>query len=76
MSAKGQRGRRGHAPREAVRPVASALDHLAGRRLPGGCDDCHAYQTVEQQAPGVYVLLVHHDDTCPDYRAMRTRGPR
>ncbi len=74
MSAKGQRGRRGHAPREVVRPVPSALDGLAGRRLPGGCDDCTAYQTIEQQASGVYVLLVHHDDTCPAYRAMPTRG--
>ncbi len=73
MTAKGQRGRRGHAPREAVRPVPSALDRLTGRRLPGGCDDCTAYQTVEQQAPGVYLLTVHHDPTCPDYRAMRPR---
>ncbi len=56
-----------------VRPIPSALDGLTGRRLPSGCDDCTAYQTVEQHAPGVYVLLVHHDDTCPDYRAMRPR---
>ncbi len=51
----------------------SALDTLTGRRFPGGCDDCTAYQTVEQQAPGVYLLTVHHDDTCPDYQAMRPR---
>ncbi len=70
MSAKGQRGRRGHAPREAVRPVPSALDHLTGRRLPGGCDDCHAYQ----HAPGLYLLTVHHDPTCPAYQAMRPRS--
>jgi hypothetical protein len=73
MSAKGQRGRRRHTPRENVRPVPSALDGFTGRRLPGGCDDCAAYRTLEQHAPGVYVLLVHHDDTCPDYRTMRAR---
>ncbi|MDP9431752.1 MAG: hypothetical protein M3P91_03275 [Actinomycetota bacterium] len=87
----GQPGHTGHTPNRtpttrAVRRAAeqrarqaatsSALDGLTGRRLPGGCDDCTAFQTVEQQASGVYVLLVHHDDTCPDYRAMCTRGTR
>ncbi|MGI8693512.1 MAG: hypothetical protein ACR2JK_11545 [Geodermatophilaceae bacterium] len=57
--AAGQRGTR--------RPAGSALDAMTGHRIPGGCDDCTAYQTVEQQAPGVYLLAVHHDDTCPDY---------
>jgi hypothetical protein len=49
---------------------------LVGRRVPGGCDDCHADQTVEQRAPGVYLLVVRHDDTCPAYQAMPTRGNR
>ncbi len=62
--ARGHRRRRGHVPLEDIRPAP---------RLPGGCDDCAAYRTLEQHAPGVYVLLVHHDDTCPDYRAMRAR---
>ena len=26
----------------------SALEALAGRRIPGGCDDCDAYQTIER----------------------------
>jgi len=47
----------------------SALDALAGRQLPGGCDDCDAYQTVTRQPNetwgGVYVLTIHHDDGCP-----------
>ena len=47
----------------------SSLEALAGRRFPGGCDDCNAYQTVRRcpnDAWGeVYVLTVHHDDTCP-----------
>lgn len=33
--------------------------------MPGGCDDCNAYQTFREQEPGVYVLTVHHDDGCP-----------
>lgn len=53
--------------------AASVLDALTGRRLPGGCDDCTAYQTVQQQTPGVFLLTVHHDDSCPTYRAMRPR---
>jgi hypothetical protein len=70
------RAERGARRQAGVRPVPSALDGLTGRRLPGGCDDCTAFQTIEQQAPGVYVLLVHHDNTCPAYRAVPTRGTR
>lgn len=47
----------------------SALQDMTGRRLPGGCDDCGAYQVLSRlpsDAYGhVYVLTVHHDDTCP-----------
>jgi hypothetical protein len=43
----------------------SVLDAMTGRRLPGGCDDCDAYQTVTLHTDGLYVLLVHHDATCP-----------
>jgi hypothetical protein len=46
----------------------SYLDALTGRRLPGGCDDCDAYQTVRKESAGLYVLVVHHDDTCPFLR--------
>lgn len=50
-------------------PTTSYLDALTARRLPGGCDDCDAYQTVDQQSPGFYVITVRHDDTCPYLRA-------
>jgi hypothetical protein len=43
----------------------SSLDAMTGRRLPGGCDDCDAYQVMSQCADGLYVLTVHHDETCP-----------
>ncbi len=46
--------------------VASVLE-MVGRRMPGGCDDCAAYQTVELVG-SIYVLTVHHDLTCPYYQ--------
>ncbi len=49
-------------------PIGSALDAMTGHRMPGGCDDCHAYQTIEQQTPGVYLLAVWHDNGCPELR--------
>jgi hypothetical protein len=52
-------------------PSSSALEHLTGHRLPGGCDDCAAYQTVTRVADGLYVLTVHHDDTCPALNGVR-----
>lgn len=50
-------------PRFAIR---TGLGALVDRRLPGGCDDCHAYQIVTRLAAGVFVLEVHHDETCPE----------
>lgn len=43
---------------------------LEGQRIPGGCLDCDAYQTVREATPGVYIVTVHHDDTCPRYTTM------
>ena len=42
-------------------------------RIPGGCDDCAAYQTLDEVEPGFLRLGVHHDDTCPTYRAILAR---
>lgn len=46
------------------------LAGLQGRRIPGGCEDCDAYQTVDRVAERITELTVHHDDTCPQFRAM------
>lgn len=57
-------------------PTTSALDEMTDHVIPGGCDDCTAFQTVEQHHPGIYVLTVHHDDSCPwltQHQARRTR---
>ena len=48
----------------------SIFQNLQGRRIPGGCVDCTAYQTVREDAPNVYVVVVHHDDTCPTLRRI------
>ncbi len=44
--------------------------NLGERQIPGGCDSCDAYQTMEVVSPGVHVIRVHHDDWCPFLRAM------
>lgn len=42
------------------------LGDLIGKRYPGGCEDCDAYQEVESGgSPGVFVMRIYHDDTCP-----------
>ena len=51
-------------------PANSVLAALTGRRLPGGCDDCSAYQTVSLSSDGLYVLADHHDQTCPFYAGV------
>jgi len=53
---------------------SAMLDAMAGKQLPGGCQDCGAYQTVDQVEPGVYVLRVHHDASCPTYRRLVGTG--
>jgi len=52
--------------------VPSVLDAMTGHRMPGGCKDCSAYQTLDRHDTGVYILTVHHDDTCPAYRQLTT----
>lgn len=46
----------------------SSLDALTGHKMPGGCDDCTAYQVMTCVADGLYVLTVHHDATCPELK--------
>jgi hypothetical protein len=38
---------------------------LRGRRVLGGCDECNAYQTMDEDAFGIFHIRVHHDDWCP-----------
>lgn len=52
------------------------LDRMLGHTVRGGCQDCDAEQELVQdpEVPGVYLLQVRHDDTCPTYRRMKRKG--
>ena len=52
---------RTHRVHDAARNPLGPLD---GARIPGGCDYCDAYQTVEPVAAGTWLLRVRHDDWC------------
>ena len=53
--------------------VARMLGPLEGARIPGGCDYCDAYQTVDPAAAGVWMISVHHDERCPWFVAYEAR---
>lgn len=36
-----------------------------GPRIPGGCDDCDAYQVLGEERPNVWLMRIHHDASCP-----------
>jgi hypothetical protein len=57
----------------AQNPASAILGALDGAQIPGGCDHCGAYQTVQAHAygPDLHKITVHHDDRCPWYRARR-----
>lgn len=46
----------------SLRPFA---EDVQGLRIPGGCDDCDAFQTVDTSQAPVYLVRVHHDEGCP-----------
>ncbi len=52
-----------------VSDLVNILGPLDGGDLPGGCEDCDAYQTVGQLERGVWSVTVHHDDDCPTLRS-------
>ena len=52
--------------------IGDILQSLTGQHIPGGCDDCNAYQTVHSQH-GIYVINVCHDDTCPTWQQIQAR---
>lgn len=51
--------------------VGATLGPLDGARIPGGCPDCDAYQTVAPKAPGVWTVAAHHDDGCATYARVQ-----
>lgn len=58
-----------------ARPIGDILRSLAGARIPGGCEHCHAYQVIPPGGlltPGVHHVQVRHDDDCPALARMTT----
>jgi hypothetical protein len=54
--------------------VDAMLAPLVGQEILGGCENCTAFQTVPAVTEGVWLLNVHHDDTCPTLARMQGRG--
>jgi len=55
---------------ENQRAFADLFGPLDGARIPGGCDQCDAYQTVSPLTAGAWQMTVHHDDWCPVLAAI------
>ena len=37
---------------------------LIGQEIPGGCDDCDAYQRMSRHETGTWIHTIHHDHDC------------
>jgi hypothetical protein len=55
-----------------VSALDNLLEQVEDQPIPGGCDRCDAYQTVETASPGIHTIRVHHDDWCPFLRAKES----
>lgn len=59
------RADRRKAARENRLPDIEHLGHMYA------CPDCHADRHLSEVAPGMYRLVVAHDETCPTYRSLK-----
>lgn len=53
--------------------MTGASFYKAPVRVMGGCATCDAVQEMREAEPGVWVLEVRHDPTCPTYRRIVAR---
>ena len=53
--------------------MTGASFYKAPVRVMGGCATCNAVQEMREVDPGVWVLEVRHDPTCPTYRRIVAR---
>lgn len=58
---------------ESQARIARRLGPLDGKRIPGGCETCDAFQTAESVSAGVWKITVHHDEWCPTLAANERR---
>jgi hypothetical protein len=51
---------------------------LKGQKVLGGCFDCDAYQTIDEDPVhlGVWHINIHHDDSCPYLKGLEERQDR
>lgn len=55
--------------------IRGLLGPLDGAKIPGGCDQCDAYQTTALVDASVWEITVHHDPGCPILAAHEKRRP-
>lgn len=57
-------------------PVSDMIAALDGLRIPGGCDDCDAYQEIHARDghPNLHRIRVFHDEWCPTLAKKRGRA--
>lgn len=63
------RAERRRAAKRATPEHVSFLAGLLDHRIPGGCDDCDAYQYM-QLVDGIYRIAVYHDNSCPFWQGV------
>jgi len=51
-------------------PIVNLFGPLDGGQLPGGCNLCDAFQTIEPATIGVWTIIVHHDNGCPRFAVI------
>jgi hypothetical protein len=47
---------------------------LESGEIPGGCVQCNAVQRTTEIIPGVWSVIVAHDDDCPTLRAKKAKS--
>lgn len=47
----------------------NAFDRFIGLEIPGGCEECGAYQIIAKVEPGIWSIVIHHDKDCPGRRS-------
>lgn len=51
--------------------IRETFARMDGAKIPGGCDECDAYQSMSVDTDGICHLTVHHDDWCPWWTTHR-----
>lgn len=55
-------------------PLVNVLGPLEGAEIPGGCDQCDAYQKLRAESAGVWAVDVFHEYACPVLKTIEKGG--